>query len=190
MNTCLRGQKCNYTVINQSDSSRRNSADFIFVCMQVYQTLLLLRMWGSGSESNIWFTHINCTTPSNSYLPLPLLSSSSSSLLPSLYSTPPRFKSAGVTDQRVRIMNEVISGIRVIKMYAWEYAFRGIVTKLRRWVNKTEFQFLSTESMVYVWVQIPWILNGWSDGRRALKLLTFSIFTAHCRLAFNHMPVL
>ena len=55
-------------------------------------------------------------------------------------STPssPRFKSARVTDQRVRIMNEVISGIRVIKMYAWEYAFKRIVTKLRRWVNKTD----------------------------------------------------
>ena len=52
MNTCFRGQKCNYTVINQSDSSRRNSADFKFVCMQVYQTLLLLRERGSGSETS------------------------------------------------------------------------------------------------------------------------------------------
>ena len=32
-------------------------------------------------------------------------------------------------------MNEVISGIRVIKMYAWEYAFRKVVTKLRRYVG-------------------------------------------------------
>jgi len=43
-----------------------------------------------------------------------------------------RFKSARVTDKRVRIMNEVISGIRVIKMYAWEYAFKKVVTKLRK----------------------------------------------------------
>ena len=53
MNTCLCGQKCDYTVINQSDSFRRNSADFKFVCMQVYQTLLLLRERGSGSETNV-----------------------------------------------------------------------------------------------------------------------------------------
>ena len=51
-NTCLHGQKRNYTVINQSDSSRRNSTDFKFVCMQVYQTLLLLRVRGSGSETS------------------------------------------------------------------------------------------------------------------------------------------
>ena len=43
-----------------------------------------------------------------------------------------RFKSARVTDKRVRIMNEVITGIRVIKMYAWEYAFKQVVAKLRK----------------------------------------------------------
>ena len=37
-----------------------------------------------------------------------------------------------VTDKRIRIMNEVIVGIRVIKMYAWEYAFKRVVSKLRR----------------------------------------------------------
>ena len=29
-------------------------------------------------------------------------------------------------------MNEVITGIRVIKMYAWEYAFRDVVNHLRK----------------------------------------------------------
>ena len=37
-----------------------------------------------------------------------------------------------MTDQRVKVMNEVITGIRVIKMYAWEHAFKKVVTKLRR----------------------------------------------------------
>ena len=43
-----------------------------------------------------------------------------------------RFNSALVTDKRVRIMNEVISGIRVIKMYAWENAFSKLISRLRR----------------------------------------------------------
>ena len=45
-----------------------------------------------------------------------------------------RVKSVKVTDKRIRIMNEVIVGIRVIKMYAWEYAFKKVVSKLRRLV--------------------------------------------------------
>ncbi|KAL5477508.1 hypothetical protein EMCRGX_G024318 [Ephydatia muelleri] len=43
-----------------------------------------------------------------------------------------RFKSALLTDKRVKVMNEVISGMRVIKMYAWEHAFKGVVTRLRK----------------------------------------------------------
>ena len=43
-----------------------------------------------------------------------------------------RLKSARFTDKRVLIMNEVITGIRVIKMYAWEYAFKHVVSKLRK----------------------------------------------------------
>eukprot|EP00731_Ephydatia_muelleri_P026449 Em0018g549a len=42
-----------------------------------------------------------------------------------------RFNSARVTDKRVKVMNEVISGMRVIKMYAWEHAFKGLVDRLR-----------------------------------------------------------
>ena len=45
---------------------------------------------------------------------------------------PLRFKAARITDNRIKVMNEVITGIRVIKMYAWEYAFRDVVTKIRK----------------------------------------------------------
>ncbi len=43
-----------------------------------------------------------------------------------------RLKSARVTDERIRITNELICGMRVVKMYAWEYPFQEIVNKLRR----------------------------------------------------------
>lgn len=43
-----------------------------------------------------------------------------------------RLRSAKQTDKRVRVMNEVITGIRVIKMYAWEYAFKRVVSAIRK----------------------------------------------------------
>ena len=42
-----------------------------------------------------------------------------------------RLKSAKVTDKRVRVMNEIISGMRLIKMYAWEWAFHEYVKHIR-----------------------------------------------------------
>ncbi|EYB87409.1 hypothetical protein Y032_0263g589 [Ancylostoma ceylanicum] len=39
---------------------------------------------------------------------------------------------AARTDKRISIMNEILNGIRVIKMYAWEGAFSEVVADLRR----------------------------------------------------------
>ncbi|KAG1662663.1 Multidrug resistance-associated protein 4 [Nymphon striatum] len=36
-----------------------------------------------------------------------------------------------VSDERSRLMNEIISGMKVIKMYSWEYAFAEVVAKIR-----------------------------------------------------------
>ena len=43
-----------------------------------------------------------------------------------------RHRSAAVTDERLKIMKEIISGIRVVKMYAWEWNFRDLVAQIRR----------------------------------------------------------
>lgn len=43
-----------------------------------------------------------------------------------------RWKTAYKTDERVRLMNEIIAGIQVIKMYAWEYAFCKLINVARR----------------------------------------------------------
>ena len=45
-----------------------------------------------------------------------------------------REKAAAFTDERLVVMNEIISGIRAVKMYAWEWNFRDVVCDLRRYV--------------------------------------------------------
>ncbi|XP_065916533.1 ATP-binding cassette sub-family C member 4-like isoform X2 [Dysidea avara] len=55
-----------------------------------------------------------------------------------------RLKSARVTDKRVRVMNEIISGMRLIKMYAWEWAIHEYVKKIR----KKESNIITQASMI------------------------------------------
>ena len=45
-----------------------------------------------------------------------------------------RHQSAAVTDKRLEIMKEIVTGIRVVKMYAWEGNFTGLVAQIRRLV--------------------------------------------------------
>ena len=44
-----------------------------------------------------------------------------------------RARAAAFTDKRLVVMNEIISGIRAVKMYAWEWNFRDAVCDLRRY---------------------------------------------------------
>ena len=43
-----------------------------------------------------------------------------------------RMRAAQVTDKRLAVMNEIISGIRAVKMYAWEWPYRDKVRQIRR----------------------------------------------------------
>lgn len=43
-----------------------------------------------------------------------------------------RLKMANKTDERIRLMNEIISGIQVIKMYMWEKHFQKLIDDARK----------------------------------------------------------
>jgi len=47
-----------------------------------------------------------------------------------------RFLTAKKTDERIRLMNEIISGIQVIKMYSWEKPFGKLIEYARKYVLK------------------------------------------------------
>ena len=43
-----------------------------------------------------------------------------------------RTKVAALSDNRIRLMNEIIKGMRVIKMYAWERHFSQLISDARK----------------------------------------------------------
>lgn len=45
-----------------------------------------------------------------------------------------RGKIARRTDERVKVMSELVNGVQVIKMYAWEKPFEKLVDLLRKYV--------------------------------------------------------
>lgn len=55
-----------------------------------------------------------------------------------------RGKIAKRTDERVKVMSELVNGVQVIKMYAWEKPFEKLVDKLR----KLEVHYIMRTSMI------------------------------------------
>ncbi|XP_044752049.1 ATP-binding cassette sub-family C member 4-like isoform X2 [Coccinella septempunctata] len=65
-----------------------------------------------------------------------------------------RYKIALRTDRRVKLMNEIVMGIQVIKMYAWEKPFENMVSLLRKYeievLTKTSYiKGISAAIMVF-----------------------------------------
>ena len=46
-----------------------------------------------------------------------------------------RRKAANQIDKRLEVMREIVAGIRAVKMYAWEWNFKELVTRIRRFVR-------------------------------------------------------
>jgi len=46
-----------------------------------------------------------------------------------------RLRTATVSDRRISMMNEILSGIRAVKAHTWEDEYRAKIRVARRWDN-------------------------------------------------------
>ncbi|XP_021376611.1 multidrug resistance-associated protein 4-like isoform X5 [Mizuhopecten yessoensis] len=79
-----------------------------------------------------------------------------------------RHKTAIHTDERVKVMNEIITGMRVIKMYCWEKPFGELVSKLRNLEMRRVRSTQNTRSL---------IVGPFFTSSKLLVFLTFLPFT-------------
>ncbi|RVE75296.1 hypothetical protein OJAV_G00015460 [Oryzias javanicus] len=99
-----------------------------------------------------------------------------------------RSKTAVLTDNRIRTMNEVVSGIRIIKMYAWEKPFAALVSNVRhkeiskimkssylRGLNMASF-FCASKIILFVTFTLYVLLGNTISASRVF--VTVSLYTA------------
>lgn len=63
-------------------------------------------------------------------------------------------------DSRIKLMNEMLNGIKVLKLYAWELAFKDRVSKIR----ENELQVLKKVAYLgavstFTWVCAPFLVS-------------------------------
>ncbi|XP_074651922.1 multidrug resistance-associated protein 1-like isoform X2 [Tubulanus polymorphus] len=63
-------------------------------------------------------------------------------------------------DSRIKLMNEVLNGIKVLKLYAWEESFQNKVSEIRdkELINLRKTQYLSAFT-TFVWTCAPYIVT-------------------------------
>ncbi|KAM4537961.1 ATP-binding cassette subfamily C member 4-like [Fundulus diaphanus] len=99
-----------------------------------------------------------------------------------------RSKTAVLTDSRIRTMNEVVSGMRIIKMYAWEKPFAALVSEVRRkeiskimkssylrGLNMASF-FCASKIIVFITFTLYVLLGNTISASRVF--VTVSLYTA------------
>lgn len=63
-------------------------------------------------------------------------------------------------DNRIKLMNEMLNGIKVLKLYAWELAFKGKVSEIR----ESELRVLKKAAYLgavstFTWVCAPFLVS-------------------------------
>lgn len=64
-------------------------------------------------------------------------------------------------DNRIKLMNEILNGIKVLKLYAWELAFREKVLEIRQKELKVLKKSAYLAAMAtFTWVCAPFLVSG------------------------------
>ena len=104
-------------------------------------------------------------------------------------------------DKRIKLMNEILSGIKVLKLYAWEPSFEDQIMGIRgKEVKVLRKSALLTAGSIFVWTCAPFFVSAFTfatyvlvdehnvlDAQKAFVSLTlFNIM----RMPLNLLPML
>ncbi|CAK1546481.1 unnamed protein product [Leptosia nina] len=97
-----------------------------------------------------------------------------------------RHQTAVRTDNRIRLMNEVIQSIEAIKMYAWENAFAGIIGRARKkemnvikkmsWLRAVMISCVKLNTKVAIFISIIAFISFQNDLTAAKVFVIFSYY--------------
>ncbi|KAL9973022.1 hypothetical protein ACROYT_G019427 [Oculina patagonica] len=94
-----------------------------------------------------------------------------------------RRKTAAATDRRLEAMNEIVSGIRAVKMYSWESSFAELIKQLRR----KEMRFVRLRGLI---ICSLYSLNYTSTPFAGLISIVTLIITGEHVTAFKTFTIL
>lgn len=78
-------------------------------------------------------------------------------------------------DNRIKLMNEILNGIKVLKLYAWELAFREKILEIRQKELKVLKKSAYLAAMAtFTWVCAPFLVS------KAEVVKVFSPFCGSC----------
>lgn len=86
-------------------------------------------------------------------------------------------------DNRIKLMNEILNGIKVLKLYAWELAFKDKVLAIRQ----EELKVLKKSAYLaavgtFTWVCTPFLVSEAGSGPWAPTLLLVSVLFSHLNI--------
>jgi len=87
------------------------------------------------------------------------------------------------SDERVKLCNETIGGVRLVKMYAWENAFVSIIKLIRRHELWAIFKMMIMRiidrtlswSIVLIATFVPFIIYSYTGGELSSAIIFSSL---------------